>query len=726
MPPSQSGPDVLPATAGFFHLRLVKRDAYWPVSALSRFLLRLAALAVFLAAGPASHAFPTPKTHVQLLLSNESARPGDTVWAALKMEMPPLWHTYWRNGGDAGDPTRITWDLPAGVTAGEIHWPMPQKLVEQAGDTALITYVYTGEAVLLIPLTLGKDLPSGPLQLKASAHWMECSDLCVPVEAAVTATLTIAEESKPSATAPLFDKWLNKLPSSAAAGSAVASWEAAPISTNGRPLLIDWKTNLAPADFYPYLNTNSDIGGATQALPAPDSFIRLRKIVKTNDGGWPQRLTGILVGKVDSANPVGEEVDLAIGAPERAAAPPPAPAGTLALMLGFAFLGGLILNVMPCVLPIIALKILSFVKQAGEHPGRVRMMGLVYGLGVLVSFLLLAALAVGAQRAGGIANWGDSFRIPWVQVALTILVTLIALNLFGVFEITLSARATGAAGELASRPGYAGAFSNGILATMLATPCTAPFLGAALAFAFSQPPRVIFLVFIATGAGFAFPFVLLCCEPRWLKLLPKPGAWMEKFKMVLGFPMLGTAVWLMWLSANGADNWIWLGLFLVVLALAAWIWGEFVQRGRRGRGAAALISLALVAADGGLLFSSKPDQDAIQWNVWSQQAVEAAQRAGHPALVDFTARSCLTCQLNKLSSLEISRTRKKLKDIGAVAFVGDFTRQDPAIAAELARFHRDGVPLVLVYSKDANKEPRVLPVLLSPSIVLGALDQAAR
>ena len=692
------------------------------MNAVGRISLRWAALAlVWLSAFVGDAA---PKTQVQLLLSAASARAGETVWAGLKMDMAPSWHTYWRNGGDAGEPTKITWDLPAGVTAGAMHWPVPQKLVEQIGDTALVTYVYTGETVLLVPLTLGKDLPAGVLHLKASAHWMECSELCVMASKDLSADLTIGSESKPSSDAPLLQQWLEKVPPAAPPEIATASWEPGPIPTNGRPVTIAWRTNLAPADFYPYANTNFDVVGVTETLPTQDSTIRLRKIVKTNENAWPDHLTGILVGKIDSGHPVGEEVDLAIRAAAPAAAPPAASAGTLALMLGFAFLGGLILNVMPCVLPVIALKILSFVKQAGEHPARVRNMGFIYGFGVLVSFLVLAGLAIGAQRAGGVANWGDSFRIPQVQMALTILVTLISLNLFGVFEVTLSARATGAAGELASRSGYSGAFFNGVLATMLATPCTAPFLGAALAFAFSQPPHIIILVFVAVGVGFAFPFVLLCFQPRWLKLLPKPGVWMERFKTALGFPMLGTAVWLMWLSANGGNDVLWLGLFLVVLALAAWIWGEFVQRALRGKAVAAVLSLALVGADAGLLLQSRPDKEGIPWQAWSPQAVEAAQREGHPVLVDFTAKSCLTCQVNKWSSLEIPRTRNKLAEIGAVALVGDYTREDPAISAELARYHRDGVPLVLVYSKDLSKAPEVLPVILTPATVADALDKA--
>jgi thiol:disulfide interchange protein DsbD len=310
-------------------------------------------------------------------------------------------------------------------------------------------------------------------------------------------------------------------------------------------------------------------------------------------------------------------------------------------------------------------------------------------------------------------------------VALTVLMTLIALNLFGVFEITLGSRATGAAVGLASRQGAPGAFFNGVLATVLATPCTAPFLGVALAFAFTESAPVILGVFAAAGAGFAFPFVLLCAQPGWLKLLPKPGAWMEKFKNAMGFPMLATAVWLLWVSANATDEVLWLGEFLVIIALAAWVWGEFVQRGLSRKGLAAVICLLLVAAGIGLLDETKPSPGAIVWNAWSPQAVEEAQRAGHPVLVDFTARTCLTCQVNKRTSIEIPSTRAKLKQTGTVALIGDFTREDPLIAKELQKFSGGGIPLVLVYSKDPSKPPEKLPTILSPSIVQEALTKAA-
>jgi thiol:disulfide interchange protein DsbD len=683
-------------------------------------------IALLLALCLAWPATAAPKTSVHLVLSADSARAGDTLWAGLRLEMPPSWHVYWRNGGDAGIPVTISWTLPEGVSAGPIQWPMPEKEVDKISDTALVTYVYTNQVVLLIPIKLADALPPGPLTLKADVHWMECSELCVMGEAETGATLQIAAQAKPSADAALIDQWRKRIPPPAEAGAAAAYWQSTQTAGNSRPVIIEWKNGVAPADFYPYGSTNSSVAGMTETLQTGGGAIRLRKMVTRNDDAWPDRLAGVLAAHLDSPEPRGVEVALAIQPPPTAEKISAAPisSAALATMLLFAFLGGLILNVMPCVLPVIALKILAFVKQSGEKPGRVRNLGLVYGAGVLVSFLALAALAIGVQEAGGLANWGDLFRHPQVQLALTVLVTLIALNLFGVFEVTLGSRATGAASDLASRHGYSGAFFNGVLAAVLATPCTAPFLGAALAFALAQSAPVILLFFLTAGIGFAFPFVLLCAQPRWLAWLPKPGAWMEKFKIAMGFPMLATAFWLMWLSAGDESSILWLGLFLVALALAAWIWGEFVQRAVRRKLLAAALCVVLLALDGTLVL--RGHASGIAWQPWSPQAVQEARRAGHPVLVDFTAKSCLTCQLNKATSLEIAPTRAKLREIGAVSLVGDYTREDPAIGEELRRYDRSGVPLVLVYSKDAAKPPRVLPPILTPSIVLSALDEAER
>jgi thiol:disulfide interchange protein DsbD len=417
---------------------------------------------------------------------------------------------------------------------------------------------------------------------------------------------------------------------------------------------------------------------------------------------------------------------------------------SLLAMLGLAFVGGLILNIMPCVLPVIALKILGFVNQNKESPQRVRQLGVVYTLGVLSSFILLAGIVIGVQQAGKAANWGMQFQNAQFLVGMTILVTLVALNLFGVFEVTLGGSAMTAAGALASKEGGAGAFFNGMLATALATPCTAPYLSFALGFAFAQSPAIIVLMFAAIGLGLAAPYLVLSWHPQWLKFLPKPGAWMERFKQAMGFPMLATAIWLFSLTLIhfGESSALWFGVFLVVLAMAAWIWGQFVQRGSRRRGLAMAISFVLMAAAylyllEGELHWRKPvlakaggeaapnDPNGIQWRRWSREAAEEARAAGHPVLVDFTAKWCTTCLVNKKTSLEIPAVREKLKSIGGVAFRADYTREDPLITAELKRFERAAVPLVLVFPPDRSQLPILLPEVLRPGLVLDALSKAA-
>jgi len=680
------------------------------------------------------------KTAVKLLVAEQTVKPGETVWAGLEMKMARGWHTYWRYGGDAGIPTSIEWNLPKGVTAEEIQWPIPRKQVDKISEeTTLVTYIYSNVVVLPVRLRIGESVGTGPLEIKGTAKWQECADICVMAQDDVSATLTIGDADKKSAEADEIEEWRKRLPGMASGEQVSVKWEGATNKDN-RDVVIEWKTNVAGADFYPFSNADFDVGGLTKDLPG-DGEVRLEKTITKSGTNWPTRLAGILVGKAGAAGEFAEEIEAPIGEQGEkgttggdvgASNIGKAGPSSLAVMLAFALIGGLILNVMPCVLPVIALKILGFVNQAAEHPRRVRQLGLVYGLGVLASFFALAALAIAAQRAGGVANWGDAIRNPQFQVIITVMITLVALNLFGVFEVTLSGRALGAATTLASRSGFGGAFFNGVLATVLATPCTAPFLGAALAFAFTQPPLVTILVFETVGLGLALPFVVICLEPRLLKFLPKPGAWMERFKVAMGFPMMATAVWLLWVSARGEDDVLWLGLFLVVVAAAAWVWGEFGQRLFRrvpaALGAVALLAFGYFVLLEGQLQWRRPVgavKEGITWRVWSPEAVDEARREGHPVLVDFTAKSCLNCKFNKARSIEIKPTRKKLKEIGAVAFEADYTYEDPQIGQELRRFNRPGVPLVLVYPKDLSKPPEILPPLFSPSEMLSALAQAA-
>ena len=663
------------------------------------------------------------QTQAKLVLAAEAATPGETVMAGVHLHMPRNWHTYWRYGGDAGDPTKIEWELPSGIGAGPIMWPIPEK----SNFEGLITYVYQGDVVLLVPLTIGNNVSEGVQQLKATVSWLECETQGLGVQGKqdVAASLAIAKASRPSVDAKLIEQWKSKLPVDGSFLQPTAKWDG-PIKDNARAVVIEFSpTNTwAGADLFPYAGKEYDVGGETERLTADNGKIRLRKTIKKAEGDWPGYLPGMLVNKS-----TGYEVQVPIGG-QRAA---PLNAGALLGMLAFAFLGGLILNFMPCVLPVIALKIFSFVNQSKEHPARVRALGLVYAVGVITSFLVLAGLAIAVQQAGGLATWGMALQNQMVRVLLTIIMTLVALNLFGVFEVNVGGSVMNAAGDAASREGYGGAFFNGILATILATPCTAPFLTGALAFGFTQPPVVTALAFIAAGLGLAFPYVLLSWNPALLKFLPKPGAWMEKFKIAMGFPMLATAVWLFWITAGsfGDSGVLWLGLFLVILSAAAWTYGAFYQRSFKARGIA--IAMVLLLLGGGyfgileheLSWRSRTAGEHIDWQPWSPEAVAQARAQGRPVLVDFTAKTCLNCLANKRTSLEIPSTRAKLKKINAVALIGDFTDSDPRIAAELRRYNRAGVPLVLVYPKDPSAPPIVLDPILTPGDVQAALDKAA-
>jgi thiol:disulfide interchange protein DsbD len=686
-------------------------------------------------------------TQAQLLLSAASAQPGETVWAGVDLKMDPGWHTYWKNAGDAGTPTKIEWTLPPGISAGAIHWPVPQKLP----PAEVTTYGYENETVLLVPLTIASNVAPGSVSVAAKVSWLECKDVCIPADAAVTAKITVGPESQALPEAAKLAAWMDKTPRPDRPFSFQAWWEK-PAADDTRALIIAGKPIApgAPAvervDFFPDASDQFEVQAATEKVPAAAGFA-LRKIVKKFSGDWPRSVSGLIVVEgngqragFELQSPIGAQAP--VGQASAMASPGSAPATPgLGEILLYAFLGGLILNLMPCVLPVIALKILGFVSEAHSEPGRVRKLGLVYALGVLVSFLVLAGIVISVKAAGHQAGWGMQFSSPVFVVCLTTLVLLVALNLFGVFEVALGGRALDTAGSLASRSGAAGAFFNGVLATVLATPCTAPFLAYALGFAFQESAGVILLVFLTVGLGLAAPYVVLSGQPGWLKFLPRPGLWMQRFKIAMGFPMLATVVWLFNVAASSyGKNVLWLGVFLVLVAFAAWIFGEFVQRGREHRGLAVAASLLVIVGAYALILekeldwrvpvesaargSLKESAQGIDWQPWSPEAVAAARAAGKPVLVDFTADWCLTCQLNRKTSLEISSVRDKLKSLNAVALEGDYTRYPAAIAAELTRHHAAGVPLVLVYPKDPGAEAIVLPSLLTPGIVLSALDRA--
>ena len=719
-----------------------------------RIFLKLLSALYLVLAGDLAHA---AHTHAQLLLSATTVKPGDTIWAGIDLKMDPDWHTYWKNPGEAGMATKIEWQLPPGISAGQVQWPLPEKLP----PAEVTTYGYSNEVMLLVPLKVAADLKPGfTLALKAKVSWLECKEECVPGNSTVEAQLDTGRQTDISTDAKTIALWKSRTPQSGDTLAAHAWW-ATPAIGDKRPLIVGWSSppKAAAPDFFPDANENYDIQPANEIFSGKSGEFLLRKTVQKFSGDWPEQISGVIVMEIGGRRqgfevkmpvknqaPAGETIS---SGPESSAgvAPasqnPSAAAGTTALpiMLLYAFIGGLILNIMPCVLPVIALKILGFINHAQHEPRRVRALGLVYALGVLISFLILAGVVIGVKAAGHHAGWGMQFSSPVFVVVLTILVTLVALNLFGVFEVTLGGQTLSAAGQLASKEGARGAFFNGLLATALATPCTAPFLATALGFAFAQKAWLIVLIFLFAGLGLAAPYVVLSWNPAWLKLLPKPGAWMEKFKIAMGFPMLATAIWLLNLAHDYyGNNVLWLGVFLVVVAFAAWIFGEFFQRARTRRGLALIIAILLLT--GGFVYAledqlhwrtaavvatatGQQTTNGIEWKSWTPEAVTQSQKEGHPVLVDFTADWCLTCQVNKKIALDAPSVQRKLKAINAAAMVADYTRFPDNITAELNRYGRAGVPLVLVYPKDPDAQPIVLPQILTPGIVLNALNRAA-
>jgi thiol:disulfide interchange protein DsbD len=721
-------------------------DTFIPIMVQSGYQHFMRHLAKFIFLLLALTAVPARAEHttVALLLGAEQAVPGATVLAGVQLEMDPEWHTYWKNPGESGQATEIKWKLPAGVTAGPIQWPIPKKLP----PAEITTYGYEGKIILIVPLTLASNLPAGLLKIAARVSWLECKESCVPGSAEVNATVLIGNETKASADAVLLAEAQKKLPGPPGSLVVQAWWEK-PATGDTRPMVIYasflnsfiGKPQAGPeTDFYPEASDKFEIQSTREIILQLDYGVQWRQPVKKFEGEWPGEISGLLlIAEGDHLRGVDIKVPVAAGSPAAAM-----PVPSLWRMLFYAFIGGLILNIMPCVLPVIALKILGFVSEAHSSRRKIRALGGIYAVGILCSFLVLAGLVIGVKAAGSQAGWGMQFGSPVFLVCLITLVTLVALNLFGIFEVTLAGGAMDRAGELASKSGAAGAFFNGVLATILATPCTAPFLGAALGFAFLQPPAIIVLVFLTVGLGLASPYLLLSWNPAWLKFLPKPGAWMEKFKIAMGFPMLATAIWLFGVASSSyGKNIFWLGIFLVIVSLSAWVFGEFFQRGRKRKSLAIILTLSLLGggyvialekqldwrnpiANFSVSGSLKESADGIDWQPWSPEAVKAARAKGKAVVVDFTADWCLTCQVNKRTSIEIAAVREKIKSLDVVPLLGDYTHFPTNITTQLNQYNRAGVPLVLVFPKNASKPAMVLPEVLTPGIVLDALVQAAK
>ena len=690
----------------------------------------LAALAAACAVAAAAAAATLPATDpvkARLVAETGSVAPGATLWVDLHLDIAPGWHVYWRNPGDSGLPTEIAWRLPAGFRAGEILWPAPERFV--LGTIG--NYGYQGSADLLVPIAAPTALdPGGSVHLAANASWLVCSEICIPGEAALALDLPVA--SAPGAAdqsaAPLFAEARRRLPQPAgfaahfavSAGQLQLTVPAAAFAGIERPeaAFFPFDGNLVDAAAEPRQQRRGDgieltlplLGGAARPAAKPG-----------------EALGGVL--ELRGANG-------AVRAYTIAAARAAAPAGDGAAGISWwqavllALIGGAALNLMPCVFPILSLKLLGLAVSA--HRAEERAHGLAYAAGVILSFAALGGVLLALREGGAAIGWGFQLQSPVVVGLLAYLLLAMGLSLSGVVEFGLGLGDLG--GRLAGRAGLAGAFATGILAAVVASPCTAPFMGAALGFALVAPEAVALAVFVALGIGLAAPIVLATAVPALARMLPRPGAWMVWFKQLMAFPLYATVTWLVWvLMQEIGPTEAFPALFgLVAVGFAVWIYGRTRSAapiGRRVGGflAAAGIALAVVLATNLLPAAARPDAAAagsaggLSYEAFSTDRLDRLEAAHQPAFVNLTAAWCLTCLFNERTVLDSAAVRRAFAARHIVVLKGDWTRRDPAIAGFLQKFGRSGVPLYLLYDKSGS--PTVLPQILTEADLLAAVEK---
>ncbi|WP_312160999.1 protein-disulfide reductase DsbD domain-containing protein [Phenylobacterium sp.] len=706
---------------------------------MTRLLAKLLAAFTLVWALPAA-AQPVDTGHLvaELVARDQSIAPGATTYVALRQKIDKGWHTYWRNSGDSGEATRIAWTLPGGWTAGDIVWPAPRR--QPTGP--LMNYGYQDEVLLPAPITAPASArPGEVVTLRAQASFLVCEEICVPEDATLTLTLPVAEglaEPNPQWSGPIA-RTLAAAPAPAGlAGAFARQGPVLALAVTGEALK---GADLADAYFFPFDSTVIDHAKPQAIERGPEGLtLALTPGYAFQQPQAPKALAGVLtlgdkayeISAAEGVLPAGAS---GLGPPAKAAGSGPALGLPLAAL--FAFVGGLILNLMPCVFPILAMKAASLAGHAHERRAA-QGQGLAFLAGVLTTFLALAVLLIAVRAGGAAVGWGFQLQSPPVVAGLALLMLAVALNLSGVFEVGASLQGVGTG--LAGRRGLAGAFFTGALAVVVAAPCTAPFMAPALGWALTQSAPAALAVFLALGLGFAAPFALAAFMPGLLSRLPRPGPWMEGFKKLLAFPMYGAAAWLVWVLTLQAGDTALARIFAaaIVLALGAWLLG--VAQRRHAQGGAVLApagigaALALVAAlaalwpnyaESGatLAVEGGGGKADVPYEAYSAEKLAAAQASGKPVLVNFTAAWCVTCQVNERVALTSQAVADAFKDTGAVYLKADWTRKDAVIEAELARHGRAGVPLYLVYGAKGGDEV-ILPQILTEGLVVRALKDA--
>ena len=702
---------------------------------------RLLSLTVFLSllVGLQSlHAFQvkTDNTEIQLISEQSAIVPDETFWIGIDMDIREGWYVYYRNPADSGMPLTVEWTHEEDFNISDIKWPYPQWK-DIPGD--LTSYAYADSMLYMMEATAPEDLDSGDqTTLKVTADWLICEKVCIPENAELELTLDVAE--KPTFNEEhltLFSEMREKLPGD------LNYWESF-AEVEGDSITLKLTTDAFDVPEYSnviyFANEQGEIeNGADQPYSVENDTLtmKLQKSVYKSDD--VNRVWGLVYneqGWDESGRIKAMTVDINLGGEENIAS---ASSGSVLsqsffLILGFAFIGGLILNLMPCVFPILSIKVMNFLQISGDDPKKAKLHGWVFGAGVLVSFLILAGLLLLLRAGGQELGWGFQLQSPPFIAFMTFMMFGLGLNLMGVFEIGNSIM--NVAGSAQTGDGLKGSFFSGVLATVLATPCTAPFMGTALGAAITMPTIAALLVFAVLGFGMAIPYIILSSFPALMKKLPKPGAWMETFKQFMAFPLFATAIWLAWVFGQqvGIDGLTNLLIGLLLMSMGIWILNRW--KATQISNVSRIISRAFVVLliGGGFFISasssaqetgtsgSQTDQFGIEWQAYSQEQLNQHIAENQNVFLDFTAAWCITCKANERVVFSSDEVKEKFRDLNFVMMKADWTNRNPEITRALESFGRNGVPLYVIYNEELD-EPMILPELLTPGIVLDALNE---
>ncbi len=678
-------------------------------------------------------------TQAELIAEERSVQPGRPFWVALRLSMDEDWHTYWRNPGDSGLATSVRWDLPQGFQSGPLQWPYPQEITFEP----LTSYGYEGEVLLLTKITPPLTIQKGETELRARVSWLACRVECVPGQADLVLNIPVKEKAPQRDPRWIegFDLTRRKLPLSE------SGWKIRVEETEGDLVFL-----LAPPSwgqykvdgirFFPYRDDLIRHDGkqtlnrgetgyrlvVSKSHIAPKTIEKIQGILVSTEGwkGYGSRRSLL----------VDEQVEDNVENPP--AGPGPATVKYL-IPVVFAFLGGILLNVMPCVLPILSIKVLHFVKQADEDRRRIWRHGLTFSLGILTAFWILAGILVALRAGGQRLGWGFQLQSPVFVAFLAVLFFVLGMNLFGVFEIGTTFARLGRPRAFA-KSRYTESFLSGMLTTVVATPCTAPFMGTALGVALTQGSVFSRVVFTSLGLGLSLPYLILSRFPGLVGHVPRPGPWMVRLKQFLGFFLMATVVWLMGLLGlqKGVQAMTLLSLGLVIIGLGGWVLGAWTQPAVEPKikylaraGALILFIVGFLSGWKGATLKTdgpvtRPDDKTgvIAWQAYSPELIQRERKNGRIIFADFTAAWCFTCQVNERITLQDPQVVQKFQQLDVVPVKGDWTSQDESVSLALESFGRTSVPLYVVYPKDEQEEPFLLPEIITPRIVLQALEKA--